>query len=128
MLQRECFQPRLENVAPRTLQDAWPVCGTENFASVRLQSAPQSHRRLSPFSEQVPWQAGLLAAIKIDPHTHLLMRQTYVHSNDTDVNPVRKRSFSERLLFGGSKSHPDMDTRTFPTQAMFRWLGPGRFR
>jgi hypothetical protein len=34
------------SVAPQTLQDVWPVCGTKNFASVRLYSAPQSHRTI----------------------------------------------------------------------------------
>ena len=59
------------NVAPQTLQDAWPVCGTKNFVSVRLYSAPQSHWTIvailgiCPFGE--PVQAGLFAAIKSDP-------------------------------------------------------------
>ena len=50
------------NVAPQTLQDAWPVCGTKNFVSVRLYSAPQSHGAIvsvlgiCPFCKQV--QAG----------------------------------------------------------------------
>jgi hypothetical protein len=30
------------------------VCGTKNFASVRLYSAPQLHRTMSPFSEYAP--------------------------------------------------------------------------
>ena len=29
--------------APQTVQTASPVCGTKNFSSVRLYSAPQSH-------------------------------------------------------------------------------------
>src|ERR1700732_5106836 len=59
------------NVAPQTLQDAWPVCGTKNFISVRLYSAPQSHwtivaiLEICAFGE--PVQAGLFAAIKSDP-------------------------------------------------------------
>jgi hypothetical protein len=59
------------NVAPQTLQDAWPVCGIKNFISVRLYSAPQSHwtivtiHGICAFGE--PVQAGLLAAIKSDP-------------------------------------------------------------
>ena len=59
------------NVAPQTLQDAWPVCGTKNFISVRLYSAPQSHwtivtiHGICAFGE--PVQAGLFAAIKSDP-------------------------------------------------------------
>ena len=58
------------NVAPQTLQDAWPVCGTKNFISVRLYSAPQSHwtivaiLEICAFGE--PVQAGLFAAIKSD--------------------------------------------------------------
>lgn len=53
------------NVAPQTLQDAWPVCGTKNFVSVRLYSAPQSHWAIvsilgiCAFGE--PVQAGLFA-------------------------------------------------------------------
>jgi len=39
-----CVLPNQDsNVAPQTSQDAWPVCGTRNFVSVRLYSAPQSH-------------------------------------------------------------------------------------
>ena len=38
-------------VAPQTLRDAWPVCGTKNFASVRLYSAPQLHRTIVAISE-----------------------------------------------------------------------------
>ena len=59
------------NVAPQTLQDAWPVYGTKNFISVRLYSAPQSHwtivaiLEICAFGE--PVQAGLFAAIKSDP-------------------------------------------------------------
>ena len=59
------------NVAPQTLQDAWPVCGIKNFISVRLYSAPQSHwtivaiLEICAFGE--PVQAGLFAAIKSDP-------------------------------------------------------------
>jgi hypothetical protein len=66
-----CVLPNQDsNVAPQTSQDAWPVCGTRNFVSVRLYSAPQSHWTIvailgiSAFGELV--QAGLLAAIKSD--------------------------------------------------------------
>src|SRR5258708_13847067 len=58
------------NVAPQTLQETWPVCGTKNFVSVRLYSAPQSHWTIvaifgiCAFGE--PVQAGSLAAIKSD--------------------------------------------------------------
>jgi hypothetical protein len=47
------------------------VCGTKNFVSVRLYSAPQSHWTIvaifgkCAFGE--PVQAGSLAAIKSDP-------------------------------------------------------------
>jgi hypothetical protein len=34
------------NAAPQTLQTASPVCGTKNFSSVRLYSAPQLHRTI----------------------------------------------------------------------------------
>src|SRR6266481_6656559 len=59
------------NVAPQTLQETWPVCGTRNVVSVRLYSAPQSHWTIvaifgiCAFGE--PVQAGSLAAIKSDP-------------------------------------------------------------
>jgi hypothetical protein len=66
-----CVLPNQDsNAAPQTSQDAWPVCGTRNFVSVRLYSAPQSHWTIvailgiSAFGELV--QAGLLAAIKSD--------------------------------------------------------------
>jgi hypothetical protein len=31
------------SAAPQTMQTASPVCGTKNFSSVRLYSAPQLH-------------------------------------------------------------------------------------
>jgi hypothetical protein len=34
------------SVAPQTSQNASPVCGTKNFSSVRLYSAPQLHRTI----------------------------------------------------------------------------------
>jgi hypothetical protein len=34
------------SAAPQTVQTALPVCGTKNFVSVRLCSAPQSHRTI----------------------------------------------------------------------------------
>jgi hypothetical protein len=34
------------NAAPQTVQTASPVCGTKNFVSVRLYSAPQLHRTI----------------------------------------------------------------------------------
>lgn len=82
-------------------------------ARTLLQCVCSQHRnrigRLSPFSEWVPWQAGLFAAIKSDPlpglgaqhrsngkllapcemHIGRLMRQTYVHGNDVGVNRSR---------------------------------------
>jgi hypothetical protein len=36
------FQPH-SRAAPQTVQTASPVCGTKNFSSVRLYSAPQLH-------------------------------------------------------------------------------------
>ncbi len=81
------------------------MCGTKNFVSVRLYSAPQSHWTIvaifgiCAFGE--PVQAGSFAAIKSDPlpglacstslerqaapcgmHIGLLMRPTYVDGND----------------------------------------------
>ena len=37
------LQPRILRAAPQTVQTASPVCGTKNFSSVRLYSAPQLH-------------------------------------------------------------------------------------
>ena len=34
------------SAAPQTMQTASPVCGTKNFVSVRLYSAPQLHRTI----------------------------------------------------------------------------------
>jgi hypothetical protein len=34
------------SAAPQTVQTALPVCGTKNFVSVRLYSAPQLHRTI----------------------------------------------------------------------------------
>jgi hypothetical protein len=91
------------------------VCGTKNFVSVRLYSAPQSHWTIvaifgiCAFGE--PVQAGSFAAIKSDPlpglgrstsngkllascgmHIGLLMRPTYVDGNDVDVNRFKRDS------------------------------------
>src|SRR6266446_2036195 len=84
------------NVAPQTLQDAWPVCGTKNFVSVRLYSAPQSHWTIvaiigiCPFGE--PVQAGLFAAIKSDTLPGL-ESSTSLERQRPDVNRF-KRSIS----------------------------------
>src|SRR6266404_6676485 len=42
------------NVAPQTLQETWPVCGTKNFVSVRSYSARNRNGRLPPFSKYAP--------------------------------------------------------------------------
>jgi hypothetical protein len=96
------------------------VCGTKNFVSVRLYSAPQSHWTIvaifgiCAFGE--PVQAGSFAAIKSDPlpglgcstslERHaagsvwdaycLLMRPTYVDGNDVDVNRFEGEVSAER--------------------------------
>src|SRR5882757_3367035 len=106
------------NVAPQTLQETWPVCGTKNFVSVRLYSAPQSHWTIvaifgiCAFGE--PVQAGSFAAIKSEPTTGLgrstsLERQTagsvwdaYWSPDEANLcrwqrrgcEPVQKRSVS----------------------------------
>jgi hypothetical protein len=38
--------PHDSSAAPQTVQTASPVCGTKNFSSVRLYSAPQLHRTI----------------------------------------------------------------------------------
>jgi hypothetical protein len=59
------------SAAVQNAQTASPVCGTKNFVSVRLYSAPQLHRTIvatyviCAFGE--PVQAGLFAAIKGNP-------------------------------------------------------------
>src|SRR5258706_278474 len=52
------------NVAPQTLQETWPVCGTKNFVSVRLYSAPQSHWTIVDIS------SGNERTAVIDPNCH----------------------------------------------------------
>jgi len=37
------FSSHDSRAAPQTVQTTSPVCGTKNFSSVRLYSAPQSH-------------------------------------------------------------------------------------
>jgi FtsP/CotA-like multicopper oxidase with cupredoxin domain len=37
------FSDQVSNAATQTVQTASPVCGTKNFSSVRLYSAPQLH-------------------------------------------------------------------------------------
>ena len=43
MWERGCFPATILSAAPQTVQTASPVCGTKNFSSVRLYSAPQLH-------------------------------------------------------------------------------------
>ena len=38
--------PHDSSAVPQTAQTASPVCGTKNFVSVRLYSAPQLHRTI----------------------------------------------------------------------------------
>jgi hypothetical protein len=54
MRERAWFPNQDSNVAPQTLQDAWPVCGTKNFVSVRCTQRRNRIGRLSPFSEYAP--------------------------------------------------------------------------
>jgi hypothetical protein len=95
------------------------VCGTKNFVSMRLYSAPQSHWTIvaifgvCAFGELV--QAGSFVAIKSDPlpglgaqtsterqvagsvwmHFGLLMKPTYVNGNDVDVNEFKREVSAE---------------------------------
>jgi len=40
------FSTQDSSMSPQTVQSAWPVCGTKNFSSVRLHSAPQLVHRM----------------------------------------------------------------------------------
>ena len=51
MWERAWFPNQDSNVAPQTLQDAWPVCGTKNFVCTQRRNRIG---RLSPFSEYAP--------------------------------------------------------------------------
>jgi hypothetical protein len=43
------------SAAPQTVQTASPVCGTKNFVSVRLNSAPQLHRTIVAIPAICAW-------------------------------------------------------------------------
>ena len=70
------------SAAPQTVQTASPVCGTKNFVSVRLYSAPQLHRTI-------------VAILGICPR------------GTPDQPPMPLRSYSAwwRCAFGGSIQH-----------------------
>jgi len=54
MWERGVLSNQNSNVAPQTLQEAWPVCGTKNLISVRSYSAPQSHWTIVAISKYAP--------------------------------------------------------------------------
>src|SRR5712664_3912168 len=62
------------SAAPQTVQTASPVCGTKNFASVRLYSAPQLHRTIVAISgigaPDRPFSSPEPRHIQTDPPTH----------------------------------------------------------
>jgi hypothetical protein len=92
------------NVAPQTLQEAWPVCGTKNFISVRLYSAPQSHwtivaiLEICAFGE--PVQAGLFAAIKGNPLAGLGCLTSLERQTAGWWRTSRRRQKAERIATG----------------------------
>jgi hypothetical protein len=114
------------------------VCGTKNFVSVRLYSAPQSHwtivaiHGICAFGE--PAQAESFAAIKSDPLPGLgcstsLERQTagslwdaywlltsLCRAQRSGCEPVQKSSAKRRPGDGCllEQSRPHVETRTFP--------------
>ena len=50
------------SAAPHTAQIASPVCGTKNFSSVRLYSAPQLHRTIVIIPGICAWDRGFAIA------------------------------------------------------------------
>src|SRR5712664_1017309 len=60
--------------APQTVQTASPVCGTKNFSSVRLYSAPQLHWTIVAISgigaPDRPFSSPEPRHIQTDPPTH----------------------------------------------------------
>jgi hypothetical protein len=65
------------SAAPQTVQTASPVCGTKNFVSVRLYSAPQLHRTI-------------VAILKICARSRRFSSVEVCH-NQTDPLPKYKR-------------------------------------
>jgi hypothetical protein len=66
------------SAAPQTVQTASPVCGTKNFVSVRLYSAPQLHRTI-------------VAILKICAQNRRFSSVEVCH-NQTDPLPKYKRN------------------------------------
>ena len=50
------------SAAPQTMQIASPVCGTKNFSSVRLYSAPQLHWTIVTIPGICAWDRGFATA------------------------------------------------------------------
>src|SRR6476660_8163543 len=50
------------SAAPQTVQIASPVCGTKNFSSVRLYSAPQLHWTIVTILGICAWDRGFATA------------------------------------------------------------------
>ncbi|MDB5604858.1 MAG: hypothetical protein JWP25_1758 [Bradyrhizobium sp.] len=59
------------SAAPQTVQTASPVCGTKNFVSVRLYSAPQLHRTIVAIlgicARNRPFSSVEVSHIQTDP-------------------------------------------------------------
>src|SRR5712671_6866318 len=86
------------NVAPQTLQDAWPVCGTKNFVSVRLYSAP--HRlplSVSAFFTQSCNVCGV-QPILAEIETTAAQREACSPSWSKTIRTARVRTSGENLF------------------------------
>jgi hypothetical protein len=66
------------SAAPQTVQTASPVCGTKNFVSVRLYSAPQLHRTIVAIlgicARNRPFSSVKLCHNQTDPHARSEIR------------------------------------------------------
>src|SRR5258706_16036830 len=91
--------------APQTVQTASPVCGTENFSSVRLYSAPQLHCTIVA----IP---GICASDRRSSSPELC-------HNRTDPLPTRQRFQTKNHL---RKTRPQ---RTQSEQNVFRFTPEG---
>ena len=81
------------SAAPQTVQTALPVCGTKNFVSVRLYSAPQLHRTIVAIPAICPWgtldQPQSLSAL-IKPTRHPLLVGSFIIQASEGLGIIRR--------------------------------------
>ena len=102
--------------APQTVQTASPVCGTKNFSSVRLYSAPQLHCTIVAIRTNMRFGLSIF-----QPGTYALC---HVPLRPTFAGPSNARAAVERAAY--DEPLKDVDLLLMPTLPLKATLLPAR--